>query len=140
MNTTKNVLFAVATGLTLLVASPFNSKANNGKEKDAKETVAPLAEGKLLVQYTGSNEDGVMFNVKFDNTTAQKFWLIIKNNDGDVLFQEQFSDVHFNKNIQFLRDGDELNATFIIRSGKQEVKHTFAVNRKLVENVVVTKL
>ena len=140
MNTTKNVLFAAATGLALLVASPFNSKANNGKEKGVKENAAPLADGSLSVQYTGSTEDGVMFNVKFDNAGAQKFWLIIKNNEGDVLFQEQFSDVHFNKNIQFLRDGDNLNPTFIIRSGKQEIKHTFAVNRKMVENVVVTKL
>ena len=140
MNTIKNVLFAAATGLTLLVASPLTSKANNGKEKGVKEVVTPLTEGNLSVQYTGSNDDGVLFNVKFENTGAQKFWLIIKNDDGDVLFQEQFSDVHFNKNVQFLRNGEELNPTFIIRSGKQEVKHTFAVNRKLVENVVVTKL
>jgi len=140
MNTTKNVLFAAATGLALLVASPFNSKANNGKEKGVKEAVAPWADGKLSVQYTGSTEDGVMFNVKFENTGAEKFWLIIKNNEGDVLFQAQFSDVHFNKNIQFLRDGDNVNPTFIVRSGKQEIKHTFVVNRTLVENVVVTKL
>ena len=138
---TKNLLFAAATGLALLVVSPFNSKANNGgKEKGVKEAVAPLADGKLSVQYTGSTEDRVMFNVKFENPGAQKFWLIIKNNEGDVLFQAQFGDVHFNKNIQFLRDGDDVNPTFIIRSGKEEVRHTFAINRTMVENVVVTKL
>lgn len=137
----KNLLFAAATGLALLVVSPFNSKANNGgKEKSVKETVTPLADGKLSVQYTGSTEDRIMFNVKFENPGAQKFWLIIKNTEGDVLFQAQFGDVHFNKNIQFLREGDDVNPTFIIRSGKEEVRHTFAINRTLVENVVVTKL
>jgi len=136
----KNVLFAAATALALLVVSPFSSKASNDKEKGAKEAVTPLAEGKLSVKYTGSTEEAVMFNVQFENSSAQKFWLIIKNNEGEVLFQEQFSDKHFNKNIQFLRDTDELNPTFIIRSGKDEVKHSFAINRTMVENVVVTKL
>lgn len=137
---TKNVLFAAMTGLALLVVSPFSSKANNDKEKAGKETTAPLAEGNLSVQYTGSTEDAVMFNIKFENPSAQKFWLIIKNNDGEVLFQQQFSETHFNKNIQFVRESEEMNPTFIIRSGKQEIKHSFAINRTLVENVVVTKM
>lgn len=137
---TKNVLFAAATGLALLIVSPFNSKANNGKDKGAREVATPLAADKLSVQYTGSTEDAVMFNVKFENPGAQKFWLIIKDNQGEVLFQGQFSDVHFNKNIQFLRETDEVNPTFVIRSGKQEIRHSFTINRTMVETVEVTKL
>ena len=139
---TKKTLFAASAAFILLAAFPAYSNATNGGEKTAKakETITPLTQGQLSVQYTGSNENGVRFNVQFENTGAQHFQLIIKNPEGDILYQGVFSDVHFNKTIQFLPEEDQLNPTFIIRAGKQEIRHSFTVNRKVVENVVVTKL
>ena len=136
---TKRIFLAAATALTVLIASPFNSHAANGDGK-VKATTTPLADSRLTVHYTGSHEDGLTFNVQFENPGAQKFWLIIKDNDGQTLFQELFSDVHFNKNVKFLRSEDDILPTFIIRSGKEEIKHTFSISRKVTENIVVTKL
>ncbi len=137
---TKKTLFTAAAAFMLLAGYPSYSNTNNGGEKTAKEAVTPLTQNQLQVQYTGSNEDGVRFNVQFENPGAQRFQLIIKNPEGDILYQGQFSDVHFNKTIQFVAEEQELNPTFIIRSGKQQIKHSFTINRKLVENVVVSKL
>jgi hypothetical protein len=140
---TKKTIFAAASAFVLLAGTASYSHANNGNKKtvNAKETVTPLSENQLLVQYTGTGDNGVVsFRVQFDNPGAQKFWLIIKNPEGEILYQDQFHDAHFSKTIQFLRDEDEIHPVFIIRSGKQEIKHSFTINRKLIENVVVTKL
>ena len=138
---TKKTLFAAASAFVLLAGTSSYSHASNGREKTVNTKETPLSENQLLVQYTGTGDNGVVsFKVQFDNPGAQKFWLIIKNPEGEVLYQDQFHDAHFSKTIQFLRDEDEIHPVFIIRSGKQEIKHSFTINRKMIENVVVTKL
>lgn len=121
----------------LLVCAPFTSKAG---EKNEKEILVSAKQ--VSVQYAGYNENSVVFRVKFDNPTAQKFSLIIKNEAGDVLFQGKYSDVAFNKAVHILKDEAEMNPTFIIRVGSQKIEQTFSVtsNTDVVEDVVVTKL
>jgi hypothetical protein len=131
------IVSAFFLGSALLVATPFSSNANNDKGK-----VTAISEDQLSVQYTGSNENSVMFRVKFQNTAAQKFSLIIKNDVGDVVYQDQFTTADFNKAVHILKDGEFNKATFIIRVGNQQIEQRFVINRntEVVENVVVTKL
>ncbi len=129
-------VFLVA--VALLVVSPLNSRANNDKEKITK-----ISEDQFSVSYTGSTENSVMFRVNFKNTTAQKFSLIIKNEVGDVVYQEQYNSGDLNKAIHILReDGEFKKATFIIRVNGQQLEQRFVIDRstQVVENVVVTKL
>ena len=142
MMTTKNVLLTVAMAFIVLATTPFNSSANNGGEKTtrAKTTTTPLAESQMSVKYTGANDKGLTFNVQFENPGAQKFILVIKNTEGEVLYQAQFHDVHFNKTIQFLQDEEEIRPVFIIRAGKQELLQSFTINRTVTEQIEVTKL
>ena len=131
------IVSAFFLGSVLLVATPFSSNANNDKGK-----VTAITEDQLSVQYTGSNDNSVMFRVKFQNATAQKFSLIIKNDVGDVVYQDQFTTADFNKAVHILKDGEFNKATFIIRVGNQQIEQRFVINRntEVVENVVVTKL
>jgi hypothetical protein len=68
--------------------------------------------------------------------------LIIKNDVGDVVYQDQFNTADFNKAVHILKDGEFNKASFIIRVGNQQIEQRFVINRntEVVENVVVTKL
>ena len=131
------IVSASLVAIALFFVTPFSSHANNDKGK-----VTAISEDQLSVQYTGSDDNSVMFRVKFQNTTAQKFSLIIKNDVGDVVYQDQFNTADFNKAVHILKDGEFNKATFIIRVGNQQIEQRFVINRntEVVENVVVTKL
>lgn len=130
---------AVVAGVSIgaVLATPSASKANIGIDSVVEK------EKQTNVQYLGSYDSSVWFNIKYANPTAEKFTLIIKNADGDVLYQGQFTDVNFSKKVKLMVDGEDVNPTFIIRSGnKQQLAQSFQVNTatRLIEQVVVTKL
>lgn len=134
--TTKNAIvksiFLTAASFTILVSSFANGSGKLNKTR--------LSGDQVSVQYTGVKDNSYAFAVQFDNTEAQKFTLIVKNDEGEVVYQEQFSDLHFAKTILLPKDLGEIHPTFIIRSGNQQVEHSFTANTKVVENIVVTKL
>ena len=129
-------------GLTavVLLTAPLASKANNNKEK---EKVAALSAKQVSVQYTGTEDGNVLFRVKFDNPSAQKFSLIVKNHLGDILYSGQFNDASFSKVVRFVtEDEEEMTPTFVIRIGSQQIEQSFSVNKstEVEEEMVVTKL
>ncbi|MBN9384646.1 MAG: hypothetical protein J0H74_28085 [Chitinophagaceae bacterium] len=129
--------FVVKTLTAAAVAVVFfasNTLANDGGKK------AGLTDEQVNVQYISANENQVAFRVVFENPTSEKFWLIIKNDAGDVVYRKQFSDAHFSKSVFVLRDEADIRPTFIIRNSAGEVVRQFAVTNTTVENTVVTKL
>lgn len=133
MKTVFCAVFAALVSLTVVSA-----KANNNKEKE----VTVVSEKQVSIQYSGYNENSVVFRVGFENPTAQKFSLIIKNDAGDILYQGQFNDVNFSKAVHLLKDDSEMNPTFIIRVGNQRIERSFKVNTTstAAEEVVVTRM
>jgi hypothetical protein len=127
-------LAAVVVAVVFFVSNPLTTLANDGSKKSS------LKDDQVTVQYVGSNENQVVFHVEFDNPTAEKFWLIIKNDAGDVVYRKQFSDAHFSKSFYVLKEDTEIRPTFIIRNGANEVVRQFAVTSTVTENTVVTKL
>jgi hypothetical protein len=129
--------FVSFAAVVMLIASPFNSKANDNKEK-----VSPIANGQASVQYTGTNENSVVFRVQFRNPTAKKFSFTIKNHAGDILYSGQYSDVNFSKTVHLLKEDDEMIPTFIISAGNQTIENRFIINSNTAttEDVVVTRL
>jgi hypothetical protein len=133
----KRLTFVSFAAVVMLIASPFNSKANNNKEK-----AAPVSDKQVSVKYTGTDDNSVVFRVQFHNPTAQKFSFIIKNQAGDILFSGQYTDVNFSKAVHLLKEEEEMNPTFIIRTGNQTIENSFTINSnvEVAEDVVVTKL
>jgi hypothetical protein len=123
--------------VVILVSNPFTSQANGGGNNNKK---ASLTEEQVSVKYLGTNDNNIVFKVEFENPTAEKFWLIIRNDAGDVVYHQQFNDVHFSKNVFFENTDSEIHPTFVIRNGNNEIVRQFAVNRTLTENTIVTKL
>ena len=124
-------LTAAAVAVVFFASSAF---ANEGGKK------AGLTDEQFNVQYVGATQNQVAFRVEFENPTAEKFWLIIKNDAGDVIYRKQFNDVHFAKSVYVLKDETDIRPTFIIRNNAGEVVRQFAVTSTTVENTVVTKL
>jgi hypothetical protein len=119
-----------------MLANPATSKANNGVDSVVEK------EKQGNIQYLGTSDNSVWFNVKYANPTAEKFTLVIKNADGDILYQGQFTDVSFAKKIKLLIEDEDVNPTFIIKAGNRQIAQSFQVNTstRLIEQVVVTKL
>ena len=132
----KNILKAIsAAALMIIISNPIASLANGGKNEKAK-----LTDEQVTVQYVGNSEDHVVFHVDFENPTGEKFWLIIRNDGGDVVYRKQFTGTHFSKNVYFENEQSDIRPTFIIRNDNNEIVRQFAVTRTVTENTVVTKL
>lgn len=114
----------LATAAALLVSNP--SKANT--IQDSKH-VQPI-DGQVSVKYTGSNSKTVVFRLTFENTNAERFYLIIKNDAGDVVYEEQFTDLHFDRNIFLDVEESKIKPTFIIRLKDQDIERKLSVTKR----------
>ncbi len=139
MNTKFVKALAVAlTAVVILVSNPFTSQANGGGINNKKTS---LTEEQVSVKYQGTSDNNIIFKVEFENPTAEKFTLIIKNDNGDVVYHQQFTDAHFAKSVFFQNTDSEIRPTFIIRSANNnEIVRQFSVNKTLTESTVVTRL
>ena len=91
------------------------------------------------VQYVGITDKGVMFNVKYNNADASKFELIIKNEYGEVVYQQQYNDKNFDKKVLLMKEPGDAHLTFIIKSASANIKQSFDITTttRTVEDVVV---
>jgi len=129
-----NVVSALVVAVASFVVMSTPTFANGGGNKKVS-----LTEEQVNVKYVGSDDNNVIFKVEFENPTAEKFWLIIKNESGEVVYHRQFNDAHFSKNIIFQKEGD-IQPTFVIRNSNNEVVRQFSVNTTVTENTTVTAL
>jgi hypothetical protein len=104
------------------------------------EKIISPTEQQVSVKYVGTSDNNLVFHLEYENKTGEKFFLIIKNDLGEVVYQNAFNDVHFEKNIRLPKEDAEMKPTFIIRTGTEQVERKFLVNRQLSENIVVTSL
>jgi len=137
-NTKNHALKVIAVALTavlFLFGSPLTSKANGGGKKSPSITQAQVS-----VTYQGVSDNSLVFKVDYENLSGEKFWLIIKNDNGDVVYQQHFSDARFAKTIYFQNTDATINPTFVIRTGNDEIVRQFQVNKIITETTVVTGL
>jgi len=130
-----NAISAATVAAVFFISNPIVSLANGGKNDKAK-----LKDDQVSVQYVGSNDTHVVFHVNFENPTGEKFWLIIRNDAGDVVYRKQFTDLHFSKSIYFENEQSEIRPTFTIRNNSNEITRQYAVTKTVTENTIVTKL
>jgi hypothetical protein len=104
-----------------------------------EKIVSPVDQA-VSVKYVGATENNIVFHLEFNNTAGEKFWLIIKNDAGDVVYQQAYKDAHFSKTIRLPKEEGEMHPTFVIRTANDQVERKFVVNRKVSEKVTVTKL
>lgn len=93
------------------------------------------------VKHIGNPDGTVVFQVQYDNQAGDKFSVIIKDNDGNVIYQDTYSDRKFDKKFQ-LPQGETDKLKFIIKGPKNNTIQSFEVNTlsRMVEEVVVRKV
>ncbi|HEY4107376.1 hypothetical protein [Puia sp.] len=135
MKAVAKILAVAVTAAVIVVSNPTSTLANGGENKKA------ATEQQVTVKYQGTSNNAISFKVEFDNPTAEKFSLIIKNDNGDVVFHQQFNDAHFSKNVFFENTDADIHPTFIIRTANNtEIVRQFQVSKTVTENTTVTLL
>ena len=128
-------IIAVAV-IAAVVSNPLASFANGGKNEKVS-----ASQEQVSVKYQGTTNNAIAFKVEFENPTGEKFSLIIKNDNGDVVYHGQFNEAHFSKNVYFENTDVEIHPTFIIRTANNsEIVRQFQVTKTLTENTTVTQL
>ena len=119
MNTIRNhAVKAIAVALTaaiVVAGNPLTTRANGGGKKSTS-----LTDAQVSVKYEGPTDNGIVFKVDFENPTGEKFWLIIRNDNGDVVY----------------------HPTFVIRANdsNNEIVRKFQVSKTLTELTLATSL
>src|ERR1700744_1989495 len=129
MKSVVKAIAVAATALVVIVSSPATSHANGGGNKKVT-----LTEAQVSVKYVGTDDSHVVFQVAFENPTGEKFALIIKNDNGDVVYHQAFTGTHFSKNVYFENADNDIQPTFIIRGANNEVVRQFKITKTVTEN------
>jgi hypothetical protein len=104
------------------------------------EKIIGPTDKQVTVNFVGATDNSLVFHLEFDNKSGEKFYLIVKNDAGDIVYQNAYNDIHFEKNIRIPNEQSELHPTFVIRTGNEQVERKFSVTSKHSENYVVTTL
>jgi len=135
MKAVAKVIAAAAFAAVVVVSNPLTTLANGGENKKA------ATEQQVSVKYQGTSNNAIAFKVEFDNPTGEKFTLIIKNDNGDVVYHQQFNEAHFAKNVYIADAESDIHPTFVIRTANNtEIVRQFQVSKTVTENTTVTLL
>ncbi|CAN5817675.1 hypothetical protein BH10BAC2_BH10BAC2_26770 [soil metagenome] len=137
--TSRKFMSIVLIAASVAVLTPAVSKANDNK-KAAIEILS--TENTTSVQFAGSTESALLFDVKISNPKSDKFTLLIQAEDGEVLFVKEYTDSNFTKKVKLLKGGENTSYKFTIKSANKDLDNSFVVNTAIrtVDDVVVTKL
>ncbi len=126
-----SAISALTLGVLLSVAAVTTTQAQS--------TIGNPNEKTAEVKYLGVTDDALFFNVSFENPNGGKVSVIVLDEDGIQLFQEVYTDKKFDRRFK-LPKLEKNKVTFVIRNFKDtDVKQSFEINTRLVEDVVVTK-
>lgn len=96
----------------------------------SQQQAAPDHTYVMQVKYLASDNDGMLFNLKYNNDSGDKFKLMVLNGNGDVLFQDNYSGKKIRKRIRLARLTDTDNVTFLIRPAKENIQLSCKVKVK----------
>jgi len=123
---------------SLMAFAPVQSKANT--KNNTIEIISN--ENTASVKFAGSTDNALFLDLKISNPKGDKFTLVIKGEDGEVLYTKEYTDTSFAKKLKILKDDVSSRYNISIRSANKDLENNFAVSAvsKTVDDVVVTKL
>ena len=113
-----------------------SSYINNTKDELVDST---KTNNKLEVKYLGYTNEGLEFDVKFNNVKGSEFAFIIRDENGDVLYEKDFTNKIFTKKVQIPQVEDYKKLTFSIVSYKDKaiLSKEITINSRYVEDLLV---
>jgi hypothetical protein len=111
--------------------------ASNFNDSTIKETMA----AKVSVKYIGNSEDGLFFNVKYNNEKGKYFDVVIKDESGETLYSGNFNDKSFDKKFLLPKDHEVSSISIAVNAGKNNFVQNYNVTVKsnTYTDVVVSK-
>lgn len=97
--------------------------------------------GKAVVTYVSADAETLSFDVKVDNTTGDKFTIIVKDDKGITIYRGTFTDKGFKKRF-VLPKTDSNKLTFLVKSESENKIESFEINNntRVIEEVVVKRI
>ena len=94
---------------------------------------------KLDLKYIGFTTEGLQFDVKYNNINGNYFTFVIKDEYGDVLFEQSYNNKQFFKKVQVPHVGDVKSLTFTIipKRNKLVQSKEVKITTNIVEDVLV---
>jgi hypothetical protein len=127
----------------ILAAALFLSaqaKANTPKTSANQNIVLDSSSAyKLDLVYVGNSTEGLEFDVRYNNLSGKYFSFVIKDENGDVLFEQSYNNKAFYKKVQLPEVGEVKALTFTILNDKNKIVQTkeVKISTNLVQDVLV---
>lgn len=129
----------------LIIAAVFLSmqaSASTSKSlgfKTEEKGIDSSKTNKLEVKYVGSQGDNLNFDVKYNNLKGGSFAFIVKDEDGEVIFEKNYNTKQFHKRVQLARVDDMRKISFSIFSEGDNIVQTkdIKIKTQFVEDVLV---
>ena len=94
---------------------------------------------KLDLKYLGNSTEGLEFDVKYTNASGKYFSFVIKDENGETLFEQSYNTKLFYKKVQLPQVGDVKSLTFSIVNDRNKLVQTkeVKITTRFVEDVLV---
>lgn len=127
--TTAIVLMLTGTyAVTLAAPASYAIEKNNG-------------EGKSLVTHLYSDQQSLVFEIKVENASGEKFYIIVKDDNGSTLYRGSFTGKDFAKKFRVPKgDSNKIVFNVISKSGANTEVFEINTSTKVIEEVSVTKV
>ncbi len=98
-----------------------------------------LKVNKFEVKYLGNASGNFDFDVRYTNVKGSNFYFIVKDENGEILFEKDYSNKMFHKKVELTKVDDISKLTFSISSDKDVTifSKDIVIKTKYVEDVLV---
>jgi hypothetical protein len=136
----KKLFTGIFFGIALLCASQVHAFTGTSKADSviAKKT---SIEDNATISYIGEQQEGLLFNVTYNNISGKSFTVFVKDEAGNILYQDYFNGKNFNKKFLLLKGDLIKKISFSVTSKNIALTQDFNIDitSKVVENVIVSR-
>lgn len=98
-----------------------------------------LAPSQNSLTYAGTVDGHMNFLLNYDNELGEKFFVLIADANGKVFFEEVYAEKKFNRIFSIPVEAGNITLTITSFKSKNEKRFQVTTERRLVEEVTVSK-
>ncbi|MCF8339546.1 MAG: hypothetical protein K9I82_01080 [Chitinophagaceae bacterium] len=103
----------------------------------AQEKLLKISKSEIEINYLGSDNEFLSFEVKIPQSLANKLVFRIMDENGNELFREFINGKPFNKTIMVARDNNE-QLDFVTSTLHNQVKKSYFIKSENIEKLIVS--
>ena len=103
----------------------------------AQEKLSKISKAEIEINYLGSDNEFLSFEVKIPQSLANKLVFRIMDENGNELFREFINGKSFNKTIMVARDNNE-QIDFVTSTLHNQFKKSYFIKSENIEKLIVS--